>query len=69
MGWVRKVKYRSGFGWQARWRDPAGSERAKNFLRKIDAERYLVSLESDKLRGRYADPRLGKTRLVDWLAE
>ncbi len=69
MGWVRKVKHRSGIGWQARWRDPAGVERAKNFPRKVDAERYLISLESDKLRGRYADPRLGKTRLVAWLTE
>lgn len=70
MGWVRKVRYQSGgMGWQARWRDPAGVERAKNFTRKIDAERYLVSLESDKFRGRYADPRLGRTRLADWLTE
>lgn len=69
MGWVRKVKHRSGIGWQARWRDPAGVERAKNFPRKVDAERYLISLESDKLRGRYSDPRLGKTRLVAWLTE
>lgn len=70
MGWVHKVTHRSGrSAWQARWRDPAGLERAKNFDRKTDAKRYLVGLESDKLRGRYADPRLGRTRLVDWLAE
>ncbi len=70
MGWVRKVRYQSGgMGWQARWRDPAGVERAKNFTRKIDAERYLISLEFDKFRGRYADPRLGRTRLADWLTE
>jgi len=70
MGSVRKVRYRSGrLGWQARWRDPAGAQRAKTFSRKTDAERYLVGLETDKLRGRYADPRLGRTRLTDWLAE
>ncbi|CAN5870976.1 site-specific integrase [soil metagenome] len=70
MGSVRKVKYNSGgSGWQARWRDPAGIDRAKNFPRKTDAERYLVGLESDMLRGYYADPRLGRTRLADWLAE
>ena len=70
MGWVHKVRHQSGrAGWQARWRDPAGVERAKNFARRADAERYLVSLESDKLRGRYADPRLGRTRLADWLTE
>jgi integrase len=70
MGSVRKLKYKSGSsGWQARWRDLAGVARAKNFARKADAERYLVGLESDKLRGRYADPRLGRTRLADWLTE
>ena len=47
MGWVHKVRHQSGrAGWQARWRDPAGVERAKNFARRADAERYLVSLES-----------------------
>ena len=70
MGSVRKVRHRSGRGsWQARWRDPAGVDRAKNFARKVDADRYLVSLESDKLRGRYADPRLARTRLEDWVDE
>ena len=70
MGWVHKVRHRSGrTKWQARWRDPAGTERAKNFERKIDAERYLVGLESDKLRGRYADPRLGRTKLSHWVEE
>jgi integrase len=64
------VRYRSGReSWQARWRDPIGVDRAKNFIRKSDADRYLVSLESDKLRGRYADPRLGRTRLADWVGE
>lgn len=70
MGWVRKVRHRSGRqSWQARWRDPAGAERSRYFARKVDAERYLVSLESDKLRGRYADPRLGRIRLSRWLTE
>jgi integrase len=70
MGSVRKLKYKSGgIGWQARWRDPGGVQRAKNFSRKTDADRYLAGLESDKLRGRYADPRLGRTRLAEWIAE
>jgi integrase len=70
MGSVRKVKHRSGReSWQARWRDPAGIDRSKNFPRKVDANQHLVSLESDKLRGRYSDPRLARTRLADWFAE
>lgn len=70
MGSIRRLRYESGrTAWQARWRDPAGAQRAKNFFRRADAERYLVSLESDKMRGLYADPRLGRTRLADWLEE
>ena len=70
MGSVRKVKHRSGReSWQARWRDPAGVDRSKNFARKVDAGQHLVSLESDKLRGRYSDPRLARTKLSDWFAE
>ena len=70
MGWVRRVRHRSGeSSWQARWRDPTGAERAKNFDRKIDAQRYLVGLQSDILRGSYTDPRLGQTKLEEWIAE
>jgi len=70
MGSVRKVKHRSGReSWQARWRDPAGVDRSKNFARKVDANQHLVRLESDKLRGRYSDPRLARTKLADWFIE
>ena len=44
-------------------------DRAKNFARRVDADRYLVMIESDKLGGRYADPRLARTRLEDWMDE
>ena len=70
MGAVARVTHRSGRKvWQARWRDPSGRQRAKNFNRKVDAERYLLAMEADKLRGRYTDPRLAKTPLADWMAE
>lgn len=70
MSSVRKVRHRSGkFSWQARWRDPMEVDRAKNFPRRVDAERYLINIESDRLRGRYSDPRLARTRLADWIGE
>lgn len=70
MGAVSRVTHSSGRRvWQSRWRDPAGGQRAKNFDRKIDAERYLLAMETDKLRGRYTDPRLAKTELAEWIAE
>jgi hypothetical protein len=46
--------------WRARYRDPAGRERSKSFTRKVDAERFLVSIEDAKLRGAYvARPPVG----------
>lgn len=52
--------------WQVRYLDPRGRERAKNFTRKADAERFLVSVETDKLRGEWVDPRLSKITFADW---
>ncbi|MDP8927029.1 MAG: site-specific integrase [Actinomycetota bacterium] len=52
--------------WRARYRDPSGKEHAKTFARKVDAERYLTSVEADLLRGNWIDPDRGKTPLGDW---
>jgi integrase len=57
--------------WQARWREPGGRQRKQTFARKIDAERFLTIMESDKLRGTYIDPAAGKitfrTYATAWL--
>ena len=67
MGWIRKATHRSGKqSWQAGWRDPSGAVRSKNFSRKVDAERYLITVENDKLSGQYIDPRLGRITFADW---
>jgi hypothetical protein len=34
-----------------RYRDPAGAQRTKTFGRKVDAERFLTTVESAKLTG------------------
>ncbi|MGI8514623.1 MAG: tyrosine-type recombinase/integrase [Acidimicrobiia bacterium] len=52
--------------WQVRYRDPSGKERARSFLRKVDAERFAVTVEADKLRGEWIDPRLSKTTAAEW---
>jgi len=52
--------------WRARYRDPAGRERSKSFARKIDAERFLVSVEDAKLRGAYVDPAAGRVAFSEW---
>jgi hypothetical protein len=50
----------------ARYTDPSGRERAKSFIRKRDAERFLTGIENDKLRGTWTDPTLGRVQLADW---
>lgn len=64
-GYVRsRGKRRDGsVKWQARWRHPDDpSDRARRervFRAKRDAERWIASMDTDALRGSYADPRRG----------
>ncbi len=70
MGSIRRVTHRSGkYTWQARWRDPAGHQRSKNFARRAEAERHLTVVEGRKLVGDYIDPRLGKIKFAKWLPQ
>jgi hypothetical protein len=46
--------------WQARWRDPRGRQRSRTFERKIDAQRFLTTVDSAKLTGGYVDPKAGR---------
>ncbi len=70
MGSIRRVVHGSGQqAWQARWRDPAGIQRSKNFRRRIDAERHLTAVESEILAERYIDSALGKIRFDEWLPQ
>jgi hypothetical protein len=68
VGSIRRVTHASGEqAWQARWRDPAGRQRSRNFTRRLDAERHLTAVEAQLLAGDYIDPGLARTRFVDWL--
>jgi hypothetical protein len=66
VGYVEHLRgKRQGHGrprWRARYRDPSGRERSKSFARKVDAERFLVSIEDAKLRGAYVDPAECRSR-------
>ena len=42
--------------YRARYRDPAGRERAKHFARKVDAQKWLDPTGADMARGAYVDP-------------
>jgi integrase len=54
---------------RVRYRDPNGRQRARNFARKTDATRFAAAVETDKVRGDWLDPRLGKVTFADWAHE
>ena len=53
--------------YRVRYRGPDGRERSKNFKRKVDAEKYLTTVESAKLAGTWTDPTHGKMTFAAWL--
>ena len=52
--------------WMARWRDPNGSQRAKSFPRKVDADRFLASTTHGMHSGSYVDPAGGRTTFGEY---
>jgi integrase len=55
--------------WLARWRDPAGAQRKRSFPRKVDADRFLTTVEHGILTGAYSDPAAGKVTLRQYAGE
>lgn len=58
----RTARYGKGKRWLAKYLAPDGRERSRTFERKVDAERFLATVEADKLRGTYVDPDAGRDR-------
>ena len=48
------------------YRTPAGVERSRSFERKVDAERFLASVENAKASGSYVDPSLAQLTIEEW---
>jgi hypothetical protein len=53
---VSSIQKRPDGRYRARWRDRGGTEHAKHFDRKRDAQAFLATVEADLLRGQYVDP-------------
>ena len=66
MAHVERRRRNGRVTYRARWRDPSGKEHSKTFTRRIDAERFLLSIEDAKLRGVYVDPAAGKMPFGAW---
>jgi len=66
---VGNIQKRPNGQWRARYRDPVGRERARHFGRRLDAERWLASVESAKHRGEWIDPALSRITVGEWAAK
>jgi integrase len=53
--------------WRARYRDPSGRQRSKNFDRRRDATLFLTGLEHAKASSAYVDPTLGRVTFGSWV--
>ncbi|MBA4865983.1 site-specific integrase [Streptomyces sp. PSKA54] len=52
--------------WQARYRDPDGRQRAKNFDKKKQADDFLDDVRTRVRRRTYNDPKRGEITLAQW---
>jgi len=55
--------------WRARYRDPSGKQRSRNFPRRRDAEQFLTSVDHSKAISAYVDPALGRITLGSWVKD
>jgi integrase len=69
MAHIEKRTRKGRVTYRARYRDPAGREKARVFNRRVDAQRFLTEVENSKLRGTWTDPALGRVQFREWLAE
>lgn len=65
----RTTRHGHGKRWLAVWIGPDGAAHTKAYERKVDAERFASSVETDMLRGTYVDPRRGSVRIRQYAEE
>src|ERR1051326_6047852 len=67
MAHVQKVTTRGGkVRFQARYLDPTGRERARNFVTRSEGRTFILETEASKLRGEWMAPELGRHTFAEW---
>ncbi len=61
------IQRRSRNRWRARYIGSDRREHSKTFPRRVDAERFLATVEAEKLRGEWVEPRLGRVTFREWV--
>jgi len=65
---VPTARYGKGKRWLAVWHESDGRERTKAFERKVDADRYWPTQETDVSRGTYVSPADARVTVAQWCA-
>ncbi|MDO8308149.1 MAG: site-specific integrase [Actinomycetota bacterium] len=65
---MASIQRRADGKWRARYRDEAGSEHARHFDRKVDAQAWLDQVTAALVTGTYADPRRGRITFEQFYA-
>ncbi len=62
----RRPRRGGRMAWRAHYRTPSGEQRNKTFNRKVDAERFLASVENARVTGTFVDPVLARLTVGEW---
>lgn len=60
------IAKREGGRWRARYRDAAGKEHSRHFVRKVDAQAWLDAVTTAVQTGAYTDPRRSRITVAEW---
>lgn len=52
--------------WRARYRDAAGREHSRHFVRRVDAQRWIDEVTASVVTGQYVDPKDRKVTVDEW---
>ena len=63
---IQKRQTNNGVRWDVRYRDDSNRQRKRSFARKVDAQHFTNTVETDLLRGDWIDPRRGQELFGDW---
>jgi integrase len=66
MAHVAKRETRKGVRYEVRYRAGDGRERSRSFRTRRDADRFLVTVQTDMLRGSWVDPQAGAMTLTEY---
>jgi len=69
MASIEKRTRNGKISWRAMYREPDGTQRSRSFPRRVDAERFLTTVEHSKMVGSYLDPSLARVTVGQWAGQ